>query len=148
MEPGPPMLVVISDLHFEEEHSCVIESDGRRLGVDGNIGPRAFDLFVDSIERLALRNNAERIDLVLAGDIFDLNRTCLWFEGGADGPRPYVSCVEVGTGTELEQKLLRILDAIAAEPRVEPSLAALRRLGAGGQPVEVVRHYIPGNHDR
>ncbi|HEX6133142.1 MAG TPA: metallophosphoesterase [Longimicrobiales bacterium] len=142
------MLVVISDLHFEEERSCAIESNGRRIEVDGNIGPRAFHLFIDSIEQLALRNNAERIDLVLAGDVFDLNRTCLWFEEGADGPRPYVSCADVGDGSELERKLLRILDGIATEPRVEPSLAALRRLGAGGQPVDVMRHYLPGNHDR
>jgi UDP-2,3-diacylglucosamine pyrophosphatase LpxH len=157
------MLVVISDLHFEEEESDFL--------ADGN-GERPYfsrDLFrrntpAEAYRRLtawlaaeAHRSGAQRMDLVLAGDVFDLHRTTLWFKDNPDGVRPYVSSTNVDR--VLENKVLGILAAMAAEEEVKNSLEIFRLLGNGRYldrpdgpeqefPAEVTLHYIPGNHDR
>ncbi len=149
------MLVVISDLHFTEERSDTIASDGRRLEpMVRNLGPRAFEGFFDTLARQVVRDGARNVHLVLAGDIFDLHRTALWFEGP---DRPWVPNGEVGAA--LEGRILKILGAIAAEKAVVGSLEAIRRF-AGGRyldpasgeerpfPVQTILSYIPGNHDR
>ncbi len=160
------MLVVISDLHFEEEASDVIpaSNNGPAIVYSRNINPRAYHRFVAQLAREARRNRARRIDLVLAGDILDLSRTSLWFEGGSS-VRPYdASATEVAPGSPLEGKVLEILDAIAQEPDVADSLKAFElisrgryRMDPGRQdseeaefpPLDAIDlHYLPGNHDR
>lgn len=167
------MLAVISDLHFEEEASDTVRgTEGTPVRHRRNLGPRAFERFFDALARQTVRDGASELHLILAGDVFDLHRTAMWFSGSA-GPapvRPYVASSVVG-GT-LEQRLLQILDAIAAEGvpeaggggapgSVAGSLAAIRRLAAGRYlvaeggrtreeefPAPVRITYIPGNHDR
>jgi UDP-2,3-diacylglucosamine pyrophosphatase LpxH len=150
------MLAVISDLHFEEEKSDVIPGGPEPIGRQRNVLARAFVRVLRDLAELVEHNNAARLDVVLAGDIFDMHRTTLWFQGN---PRPYVSNATVDGACE--QTILRILDAIAEEPEVKKTLELLKLLGQGkyrdnmddpastrpfGVPVEV--HYIPGNHDR
>ncbi|HHQ48836.1 MAG TPA: hypothetical protein ENK19_08145, partial [Acidobacteria bacterium] len=149
------MLVVISDLHFTEERTDAIAGERGRLDpVVRNLGPRAFQAFFDTLARQAVRDDAREVHLVLAGDIFDLHRTGLWFRGTE---RPWVANDHVGP--ELEARTLSILDAIAVEDAVSGSLEAIRRF-AGGRyrdpasgrtrsfPVPVRLSFIPGNHDR
>lgn len=155
------MLIVISDLHFEEVASDKVAPDGAPHGVrfdERNLKPGAFDVVFGDLTTAARRNGARNVDIVLAGDIFDLHRTRLWFDAG--GLRPYLSCTDVASGSRHEEKILQILDGIAADDAVATNLAALRRLAGVATPrhggplgyewfgVPTRVHYLPGNHDR
>ena len=152
------MLVIISDMHMEEESSLTIpSSDGNPpLTFSRNLSPKAYrKIFADLAEE-AKRNNVKEMTLVLAGDVFELYRTGLWFVNNPDQTMPFVSNGEVDEG--LERKILEILDEIVAEPENGESLEAIRLLQEKiyyegkqprGFPVErVTVHYLPGNHDR
>lgn len=154
------MLVVISDLHFEEEKSRSIEGDGSQEPIRAvrNIHPRAFTKILCRLDEQAQRDGAEKMDLVLAGDIFDLHRTALWFQNNPKEVRPYVSAATVDS--DLEAKVLEVLHATNEEnSAVWEILSAFRRLANDGTysdeagqerqfcvPVEI--QYLPGNHDR
>jgi UDP-2,3-diacylglucosamine pyrophosphatase LpxH len=155
------MLVVISDLHFEEENSDTIkDTEGRpTVSFSRNTPAEAYRRLITWFATEARRTEAERMDLVLAGDIFDLHRTMLWFTEKPEPARPYVGWAEVDP--ELEDKVLRILSAIAAEDEVSGSLEVFRLLAEGRYresydpeaepqnfPVPVHLYYFPGNHDR
>src|SRR3954453_13096667 len=107
------MLAVISDLHFEEEASDInTDASGRpAVSFSRNTPAEAYRRLVTWLATEAHRTQAQRMDLVLAGDIFDLHRTMLWFTEKPESARPYVSLSEVGQ--ELEDKVLYILSAIA-----------------------------------
>lgn len=153
------MIVVISDLHFEEEASDVIPGRGGRPGVvfRRNLNPRAYRNFIAQMAEQAERRRVRDFKLVIAGDLFDFNRTTLWFE---DALRPYVSLSKVRG--PLEQKILRILDATAKEPAVKEALEILRLLSQGRYQIpglsgvterdfpadNIDIYYFPGNHDR
>ena len=115
------MLVVISDLHFEEEALDRVcqGSSPVHLPFVRNLDPEAFHLIIARLAAEVERNQAHRLDVVLAGDVFDLHRTMLWFGTcAADGSdvadanpqRPYVAIQHVTPA--LEAKVLAILDAI------------------------------------
>jgi UDP-2,3-diacylglucosamine pyrophosphatase LpxH len=159
------MIVVISDLHFEEEQSDFIEnpSDPNKcVGFTRNVNARAFENLVRDVVGHAEENKAQCIDLVFAGDIFDINRTSLWFKEEKDKQkvRPYVSCADVRPDSALEVLVLDILKRIENEKHVKDALAifqnfADRRYRVGGEEHELSKdvgevklHYIPGNHDR
>ena len=150
------MIVVISDLHFEEEASDMIPGQNGRpaLVFRRNLDPRAYRHFVAQMAEQVERRRIRNFDLVIAGDLFDFNRTVLWFR---DALRPYVGLPDIKP--ELENKILDILEAIAAEPAVKEALEAFRLLAKGrylteeGKEVdfpakEIRIHYITGNHDR
>jgi UDP-2,3-diacylglucosamine pyrophosphatase LpxH len=120
------MIAVISDLHFEEEASDVITGDGKQIIFRRNLDPKAYRSFIAHMADEARRRKAKEFELVIAGDLFDFSRTVIWFE---DELRPYVSLQEVSP--ELEQKILRILEATAAEPSVKKTLDLFRDLSAG-----------------
>src|SRR5256885_11938679 len=122
------MIAVISDLHFEEEASDVIHGeDGHsELVFRRNLDPAAYYSFIDQMAEEVIRRKAREFDLVIAGDLFDFNRTTLWFE---DELRPYVPIHQVSP--ELEEKIIQILDAIAAEAPISAALAALQLLAKG-----------------
>ena len=86
------MLVVISDLHFEEEQSDNIPGNNNhpRIEFSRNLPGKAYRRFFAHLASEAVRNEAERLDLVLAGDLFDLHRTSLWFYQNPENLRPYV----------------------------------------------------------
>lgn len=154
------MLVVISDLHFEEEQSRNIEGPGPHppIRISRNIRLNAFTKIFCRLSEQARRDGAHKMNLVLAGDIFELHRTALWFHDNPRRLRPYVSTANVEA--DLEAKVLHILHAInEQESPVHEILAALQRLVREGYyvdehgqdqgfPVPVELHYIPGNHDR
>ena len=120
------MIAVISDLHFEEEASDVISGDGKQIIFRRNLDPKAYRSFIAHMADEARRRKAEEFELVIAGDLFDFSRTVIWFE---DEIRPYLSLQEVSP--QLEQKILRILEAIAGEPAVKKTLDLFRELSAG-----------------
>src|SRR5581483_11636452 len=98
------MIVVISDLHFEEEASDVIPGRGRHRDVifRRNLDARAYRNFIAEMAQQVEQRRVRDFQLVIAGDLFDLNRTTLWFE---DELRPYVTLSKVRG--RLEQKILR-----------------------------------------
>jgi UDP-2,3-diacylglucosamine pyrophosphatase LpxH len=153
------MIVIISDLHFEEEASDVISGRGERPDVifRRNLNPRAYRNFMAQMAEQVSRRRVDEFQLVIAGDLFDFSRTTLWF---VDELRPYVSLAEVTE--QLEQKTLRILEATATEPRVKEALEVFQLLAKGRYrttesadseerdfPVDRIEiFYVPGNHDR
>ena len=155
------MIAVISDLHFEEEASDVIRGDDGhpQLVFRRNLNPIAYYSFIDQMAEEVARRKAREFELVIAGDLFDFNRTTLWFK---DDLRPYVSTNRVSA--VLEQKINTILEAIVAEPAIKAALSALRLLSQGRYrplsgsrelreardfPAEKIAiHYLAGNHDR
>jgi UDP-2,3-diacylglucosamine pyrophosphatase LpxH len=150
------VIVVVSDLHFEEEAADNIPGHGTIQPVlySRNLPASAFTSFIVHLANEARRNQAKRLDLVFAGDIFDVHRTSLWFKDNPAELRPYVASRDIRG--ELEQRLAQILTGIQAEHEVQAALAAFRLLAQGsyfyGQevdfPVPVTLHYLPGNHDR
>ena len=152
------MLVVLSDLHFEEEAANHILGDGALspLKFHRNLPATPYRLLISQLATEAKRNAAQRLDLVLAGDILDLHRTGLWFAENPTDIRPYVNATEVSP--ELEGLILRIIRGIAEEKHVADILQVFHLLKTGKYvdsnnqeqtfPVPVELHYIPGNHDR
>jgi UDP-2,3-diacylglucosamine pyrophosphatase LpxH len=152
------MIAVISDLHFEEEASDIIKRDGREIAFRRNLDPKAYRSFISHMADEVVRRKAKSFELIIAGDLFDFNRTVLWF---GDELRPYVPLDEVSP--ELETKMLGILTAIAAEPAVASTLKLFHDLSAGkyqahsGESRQWVERDFPcpakitclsGNHDR
>ena len=150
------MLTVISDLHFEEEKSDAISGGGKTLKLDRNVPAAAFAKLFSSLAKTVTDSGAKHLDLVLAGDIFDLHRTTLWFKGAE---RPYVNNAKVDGPHE--RAILNVLNEIAKEPEVGQTLGLLSLLAKGRYreriadpkseiafPVPVTIHYLPGNHDR
>lgn len=153
------MIVVISDLHFEEEASDVIPGRGRHRDVifRRNLNPRAYRNFIARMAEQVEQRRIRNFQLVIAGDLFDLNRTTLWFE---DELRPYVGLSKIGGA--LEQKILKIIEATANEPPVKEALEVFQLLAKGRYRTaessggkerdfpadEIDIHFLPGNHDR
>ena len=150
------MIVVVSDLHFEEEQSDVITGDDNAPAVaySRNLPGKVYRSFVNHLAQEAVRNKARQLDLVFAGDVFDLHRTSLWFQANGGKLRPYVN--NGGVDEQLERLVQRIVARIQSEDEVGKALSTFRLL-AGGKywfqgeqdfPVPVSIHFIPGNHDR
>jgi UDP-2,3-diacylglucosamine pyrophosphatase LpxH len=151
------MIAVISDLHFEEEASDVISGpNGKELRFRRNLNAKVFASFVAHMADEVRRRRSETFHLVIAGDLFDLNRTTLWFN---DRMRPYVSNGEFPP--QLEHKVLRILDATVQEESVSDAIRSFRWLQNGvyretqsGKwkqrdfPCKVKVTILAGNHDR
>ena len=153
------MIVVISDLHFEEEASDIIRGRGQRADITfrRNLDPRAYRHFIANMAEQVEARKIREFKLVIAGDLFDFSRTTWWFR---DSLRPYVPLDRVEG--PLEAKVLGILEAIAREQPVKEALEAFRLLSRGryrmpeslggkerdfpAKRVEV--SFFPGNHDR
>lgn len=154
------MLVVISDFHLAETQSRNIRTLFNKAPIEvvGNVKLKAFVKFLARLDEQARRDGARRLDLVLAGDIFELHRTALWFRDNPHDVRPYVSTPDVTDC--LQAKVVEILAEINREDsETGQVLASLRRLVADNCyttdaglvrefPVPVTLHYLPGNHDR
>ena len=152
------MIAVISDLHFEEEASDMISGDGKKIIFRRNLDPKAYRSFIAHMAEEVRRRRSESFNLVIAGDLFDFNRTTLWF---LDELRPYVSLEEISP--ELEQKILGILEAIVAEAAVKHTVALFKYLSSRKYkayhektrewvdqefPCAVKITCLAGNHDR
>jgi len=157
------MLVVISDLHFQHVSSDAIRyaRDGvvREAGVRRNVTPGAIQMLLADVHARAKRAMSAHVELVFAGDIFELLRTPLWFCGGALDVRPTAS--DMGPDSPwnpLCAKVHQVIDAIVEDNKgVWPILARFVREGVlerKGQVMSldpgttVLVHFLPGNHDR
>ena len=87
------MIAVISDIHFEEEASDAIRGNDAPevLTFKRNLHPAAYRSFIAAMAEQVKHRRLRDFELVLAGDLFDFNRTTLWFE---DQLRPYVALSE------------------------------------------------------
>ena len=134
------MIIVMSDLHFADSASLSI--GGHHF--NHNLPPEVYRAFFSEILEFTRTDNIKEIDLVLAGDIFEITRSALWLK---DHLRPYAHNDEVTEGSELEGRINEIMDTIAADRRVAATLDLFRNLTVQmRRPVRI--HYIPGNHDR
>jgi UDP-2,3-diacylglucosamine pyrophosphatase LpxH len=134
------MLVVMSDTHFAESQS-------NQLGnkpYNNNLPALVYKNYFQELAVIVRQHNIKSVDLVLAGDIFELTRTELWL---TDELRPYIHNQDVHTGSGIEERILNILDAIENDEHVGPTLELFRYIQTliG---VDVKIHYLPGNHDR
>lgn len=134
------MLVVISDLHLEE---CSFGTHPS-LRVNRNLNSKAYQKFIRNIAKEAAVNHAHSVDMVLAGDILEMNRSNIWYENGI---KPYVHLKEIIPGSEHEKKILKLLDLIGDEERVAESLQLIRSFSTYFN-VDFRLHYLLGNHDR
>jgi UDP-2,3-diacylglucosamine pyrophosphatase LpxH len=134
------MLIVMSDLHFIETQSYQLGN----IKIDHNLPPQVYQSFFAEIIELVHANKIGHIDLVLAGDIFEINRNSFWLR---DELRPYIDCKDVKPDGRFEKILLEIMLATCREPAVAETLDIFRTLQEkAGVPVSL--HYLPGNHDR
>ena len=134
------MIIVMSDLHFADSSSLSI---GENF-FNHNLPPEVYRAFFNEILEFIRHDNIKDIDLVLAGDIFEITRSALWLK---DNLRPYAHNDQVTEGSRLEVRVNEILDAIVADQRVSATLDLFRNLSTQlRRPVRI--HYIPGNHDR
>ena len=139
------MIVVLSDLHLQHtaqdgvrrrEGGHVLLTEVRR-----NVGASALETLVGEIETSVVATAAKQVELVFAGDVFELHRTPYWLLGGR-ALRPIAK-----PGVELLDATSTILELIALECRgLFDAVARLVEHGVAGAPVRT--HFIPGNHDR
>ena len=77
------MLIVLSDLHFAESQSYNLGDKQ----FNHNLPSSVYKTYFKEIADLIRDDFVEHIDVVLAGDIFEINRSAYWFK---DTLRPYV----------------------------------------------------------
>jgi UDP-2,3-diacylglucosamine pyrophosphatase LpxH len=134
------MIVVLSDLHFTEAQSTKISG----FHYNRNIPHETFRGFFTEINNFARANGIQSVDIVLAGDILEITRSGIWFDGS---DRPYIACQDVHPGSNTEKTLVKILDAINQDKNVSETLALFRNIQENFE-IPVRLHYILGNHDR
>ncbi|MHB8873918.1 MAG: hypothetical protein ACYC8T_09565, partial [Myxococcaceae bacterium] len=159
----PPMLAIISDLHLQHTSSDIlrypVDGEVHELRIERNITADAFRRFCSVIDESARRRHSTEVEVVFAGDIFELLRTPLWFT--ADDPTVRPTRKDLGPderGNALRDRVHQVLDAIEHEcAGCWPTWAGFVREGgythygvaqqlpAG---VKVKVRYVPGNHDR
>lgn len=157
------MLVIISDLHLQHIADDVVRyrrgADVLEVGVRRNVGARPLHLLFAEIADNVARSGAKQVDLVLAGDIFELMRTPVWFYGGL-ALRPISPIGDDVDANPMRAVVENILHHVAQE-NLE-FFGALQGFshrgrflrGADDTPeslpsgVTVTVHFIPGNHDR
>ncbi len=134
------MLAVLSDLHFSETQSSKIGD----LTFNRNLPAEIYDSYLTELNQIAVANQIKKLDLVLAGDIFEITRSGIWLEGSH---RPYRDNDEIMPGSPWETSILQILEAISVEDKVRETLELFRTI-RNRFDVEVDLHYLLGNHDR
>ena len=134
------MLIVMSDLHLADSSSNNL--NGRSYNY--NLPPEVYTSYFKEISEFLRDSSIESIDLVLAGDVFEITRSALWHKALF---KPYLHNAEVTPGSEAEAQVLKVIEAINRDERVNATLNVFRNLDAFYQkPVRV--HFVPGNHDR
>ena len=134
------MFVVLSDLHFSEAQSTQIGS----IRFNRNLPPEAYQSYFIEVNQLAKANNIEKVDLILAGDIFEISRSEIWLD---EKQRPYINNDAVKPGSDVEAIILKIMATINKEHKVSETLALFRNIETYFY-MEVTLHIILGNHDR
>jgi UDP-2,3-diacylglucosamine pyrophosphatase LpxH len=150
------MLAIISDLHLQHTHDDFVryrDADGnvRQSGVRRNVKAAAIQRFFAMLDERARRHASKQVHLVFAGDIFELQRSPLWFMGQDNEVRPYPTAWDDQDDASMvarrRAKVDAILDRIEAEhDEVWHELAEQVAKQRATRRMEV--HYLPGNHDR
>lgn len=137
------MLAILSDLHFQDTMNDIVKDDGGNtlVSVDRNISPKAFKFIFDEFIDIANKVRAQELNIVLAGDIFDLNRSQTWFKGPV---RPYGDH-SVDEWAPIAKQILDDIITTNSETFELFTHYAGRKLESGAP---VTFTYIPGNHDR
>jgi hypothetical protein len=134
------MLIVLSDLHFTETKSSQIG----HFRFNRNLTAETYQAYFSEINKFALANKIQSVDLVLAGDILEISRSALWLEGS---DRPYIDNDAVNPGSEAEATILKILSEIADNKQVAETLELFKNIHQYfDMPVKL--RLILGNHDR
>lgn len=134
------MLIVMSDLHLAESKTNQLGDTTYNL----NLPALVYQNYFLEIQGLIHQNNVKKIDLVLAGDIFEITRSGFWL---LDNLRPYDHLKYITSDSPVEGRIIELLKEIEGNERVAETLQVFRSLKDIFQiPVEF--HYIPGNHDR
>ena len=102
------MLVVISDLHLVQSISGLNDA----LNFNKNIEPAAYHQFINRLAREAKINRATHLDLILAGDIFEMFKSPIWYE---DDERPYVHLDTIETHSSLGSSLTCATSSLSAQ---------------------------------
>lgn len=142
------MLVVLSDLHFQEDPYLK----------DRNLEPRTFRILFEQLARVARAKDVEELMVVFNGDLFDHMRNRRWYVPAADGTmlRPYMEC-DPAEGQnlyeEVEERAFEIHKSIEEDERVRPSIQLIQAMARqeddifeGG--VRPRFMYVPGTCDR
>jgi len=151
------VIVVISDLHLQhlanDRVRYLKENQVHEASVLRNVSGEALELLFSEIHRAVDRFNVKEIELVFAGDIFEINRSPAWFD-----MRDPVRLRPTGPLDDaLKQRVTDILDKIEDENahffQTLANFVANQTYGAATSlkqiaNVTVTVSYVPGNHDR
>jgi UDP-2,3-diacylglucosamine pyrophosphatase LpxH len=139
------MLVMLSDLHFTDGTTAT------------NPHETAFELLGEELAATAKAKKATEINVVLLGDIFDLERSDYWHRNNVPpDKRPWGGAqLDPSTGMNpdpsVETQFNKILEAILQESvKPKSSRVLIEAIGklkdVAGRPARVT--YVIGNHDR
>jgi UDP-2,3-diacylglucosamine pyrophosphatase LpxH len=148
------MLVVISDMHL---------ADGS--AGDHNLAPQVYhdllDQLADAHAKVRRFNPNSRVEIVYAGNIFELRRTHFWFEQGDHKPWRHFGLATGAAqakppqgapgsaGPEYLQRAVQLFTRIMTHAHVAPIKGILGdQLAPRFGGVEPVRGYLPGDADR
>lgn len=134
------MIVVLSDLHLTETKSSEIGP----YQFNRNLRPENYHAYFVEINKIALANGIQKVDLVLAGDILEISRSGIWLTGDN---RPYMDNDAVEPGSDAEATILKIIAAIAEDERASQTLTLFTHIDYYFD-MSVQVHLILGNHDR
>jgi UDP-2,3-diacylglucosamine pyrophosphatase LpxH len=142
------MLVVISDMHL---------ADG--TAGDHNLKPKVFQDFVDQLAiahaKVREYNPQSRVEIVYAGNIFDMRRTHFWHQQPEHKPWRHFQVVEGDAhakppaSTQYLEGAVQLFNQIMIHPNVSPIKSILGdKLADRFGGIEPLRLYIPGDADR
>jgi len=134
------MVIVLSDLHFSETKSSQI---GSKRFIK-NLQSETYLAYFQEINKFAKANDIQKVELVLAGDILEISRSAIWLE---HEDRPYIDNEAVEPGSEVEETILKILNAIAEDKQVSETLDLFINIDQYFD-MQVKCYLILGNHDR
>lgn len=142
------MLVVVSDMHL---------ADGS--AGEHNLEPQVYHDLLDQIAaahaKVRQHNPHSRVEIVYAGNIFELRRTHFWFEQGDHKPWRHFGVVDGKSmarppqSGEYLQRAVQLFTRIMTHPNVAPIKGILGdRLADRFGGIEPLRAYLPGDADR
>ena len=142
------MLVVISDMHL---------ADGS--AGDHNLAPEVYKDLVDQLATAHAKvrefNPNSRVEILYAGNIFELRRTHFWFEQGDHKPWRHFGVVSGEAHTrppqsaEYLQRAVQLFTRIMTHQNVSPIKGILGdKLADRFGGTEPIRAYLPGDADR
>jgi UDP-2,3-diacylglucosamine pyrophosphatase LpxH len=142
------MLVVVSDMHL---------ADGS--AGEHNLEPQVYHDLLDQIAAAHAKvrqfNPHSRVEIIYAGNIFELRRTHFWFEQGNHKPWRHFGMVDPSSiakppqSAEYLNRATQLFTRIMTHPNVAPIKGILGdKLADRFGGVEPLRAYLPGDADR